>query len=102
MYIDAYARNIGLIPWDCQKAPNLARLGYKVLRGCRLYPDSHLGHSIMYVVVFMAAQSSKDGRLGGSPHNSYAGRHPEKRLVQGGTACPSVVNSPEGRRADGE
>ena len=75
---------------------------YTVLRGCRLYPDSHLGHSIMYVVVFMAAQSSKDGRLGGSPHNSYAGRHPEKRLVQGGTACPSVVNSPKGRRADGE
>ena len=59
---------------------------YTVLRGCRLYPDSHLGHSIMYVVVFMAAQSSKDGRLGGSPHNSYAGRHPEKRFVQGGTA----------------
>ena len=58
--------------------------------------------SFYNVVVFMAAQSSKDGRLGGSPHNSYAGRHPEKRLVQGGTACPSVVNSPEGRRADGE
>ena len=34
---------------------------YTALRGCRLYPDSHLGHSIMYVVVFMAAQSSKDG-----------------------------------------
>ena len=34
---------------------------YTVLRGYRLYPDSHLGHSIMYVVVFMAAQSSKDG-----------------------------------------
>ena len=75
---------------------------YTVLRGCRLYPDSHLGHSIMYVVVFMAAQSSKDGRLGGSPHNSYAGRHPEKRFVQGSAACPSVSNSPEGRRADGE
>ena len=34
----------------------------------------------------MAAQPSKDGRLGGSPQNSYAGRHPEKRFVQGGTA----------------
>ena len=32
-----------------------------------------------------------DGRLGGSPQNSYAGRHPEKRFVQGITAfhqCP--------------
>ena len=27
------------------------------------------------VVVFMAAQPSKDGRLGGSPQNFYAGRH---------------------------
>ena len=43
------------------------------------------------VVVFMAAQPSKDGRLGGSPQNSYAGRHPEKRFVQGSAAfhqCP--------------
>ena len=39
----------------------------------------------------MAAQPSKDGRLGGSPQNSYAGRHPEKRFVQGSAAfhqCP--------------
>ena len=43
------------------------------------------------VVVFMAAQPSKDGRLGGSPQNSYAGRHPSKRFVQGIAAfhqCP--------------
>ena len=49
-----------------------------------------LGHSYN-VVVFMAAQPSKDGRLGGSPQNSYAGRHPEKRFVQGIAAfhqCP--------------
>ena len=52
--------------------------------------------------VFMAAQPSKDGRLGGSPQNSYAGRHPEKRFVQGEHRIPSVSNSPEGRRADGE
>ena len=40
---------------------------------------------------FMAAQPSKDGRLGGSPQNSYAGRHPSKRFVQGIAAfhqCP--------------
>ena len=45
----------------------------------------------MGIVVFMAAQPSKDGRLGGSPQNSYAGRHPEKRFVQGSAAfhqCP--------------
>ena len=35
------------------------------------------------VVVFMAAQPSKDGRLVGSPQNSYAGRLPSKRFVQG-------------------
>ena len=49
-----------------------------------------LGHSYN-VVVSMAAQPSKDGRLGGSPQNSYAGRHPLKRLVQGIAAfhqCP--------------
>ena len=44
------------------------------------------------VVVFMAAQPSKDGRLGGSPQNSYAGRHPEKRFVQGKHRIPSVFN----------
>ena len=49
-----------------------------------------LGHSYN-VVVFMAAQPSKDGRLGGSPQNSYAGRLPSKRFVQGIAAfyqCP--------------
>ena len=51
---------------------------------------------------FMAAQPSKDGRLGGSPQNFYAGRHPTKRFVQGERRIPSVSNSPEGRRADGE
>ena len=56
----------------------------------------------MGIVVFMAAQPSKDGRLGGSPQNSYAGRHPSKRFVQGERRIPSVSNSPEGRRADGE
>ena len=40
----------------------------------------------------MAAQPSKDGRLGGSPQNSYAGRHPEKRFVQGKHRIPSVSN----------
>ena len=45
-----------------------------------------------HVVVFMAAQPSKDGRLGGSPQNSYAGRHPEKRFVQGKHRIPSVSN----------
>ena len=74
---------------------------YTVLRGCRLYPGSPLDHSYN-VVVFMAAQPSKDGRLGGSPQNSYAGRHPSKRFVQGERRIPSVYNSPEGRRADGE
>ena len=74
---------------------------YTVLRGCRLYPGSPLDHSYN-VVVFMAAQPSKDGRLGGSPQNSYAGRHPSKRFVQGERRIPSVSNSPEGRRADGE
>ena len=49
----------------------------------------------MYVVVFMAAQSSKDGRLGGSPHNSYAGRHPEKRFVQDVTAFHQWTILPE-------
>ena len=41
--------------------------------------------------VFMAAQPSMDGRLGGSPRNSYAGRLPSKRFVQGIAAfhqCP--------------
>ena len=45
----------------------------------------------MGIVVFMAAQPSKDGRLGGSPQNSYAGRLPSKRFVQGIAAfhqCP--------------
>ena len=49
-----------------------------------------LGHSYN-LVVFMAAQPSKDGRLGGSPQNFYAGRHPSKRFVQGIAAfhqCP--------------
>ena len=64
---------------------------YTVLRGCRLYPGSHLDHSYN-VVVFMAAQPSKDGRLGGSPQNSYAGRHPSKRFVQGERRIPSVSN----------
>ena len=41
---------------------------------------------------FMAGQPSKDGRLGGSPQNSYAGRHPEKRFVQGKHRIPSVSN----------
>ena len=68
--------------------------------GGRLLGDTRRLHSLAWlqtvprfapgsfynVVVFMAAQSSKDGRLGGSPQNSYAGRHPEKRFVQGGTA----------------
>ena len=49
----------------------------------------------MYVVVFMAAQSSKDGRLGGSPHNSYAGRHPEKRFVEDVTAFHQWTILPE-------
>ena len=40
----------------------------------------------------MAAQPSKDGRLGGSPQNSYAGRHPSKRFVQGERRIPSVSN----------
>ena len=52
---------------------------------------SHLDHSYN-VVVFMAAQPSKDGRLGGSPQNSYAGRHPSKRFVQGERRIPSVSN----------
>ena len=49
-----------------------------------------LGHSYN-VVVFMAAQPSKDGRLGGSPQNSYAGRLRSKKFVQGIAAihqCP--------------
>ena len=50
-----------------------------------------LGHSYN-VVVFMAAQPSKDGRLGGSPQNSHAGRHPSKRFVQGERRIPSVSN----------
>ena len=44
-----------------------------------------LGH-IYNAVVFMAAQSSRDCRLGGSPQNYYAGHLTEKRIVQGGTA----------------
>ena len=55
---------------------------YTALRGCRLYLDSHPG-SFYNVVAFMATQPSKDGRLGGSPQNFYAGRHPSKRFVQG-------------------
>ena len=43
----------------------------------------------------MAAQPSKDGRLGGSPHNSYAGRHPEKRFVQDVTAFHQWTILPE-------
>ena len=50
-----------------------------------------LGHSYN-VVVFMAAQPSEDGRLGGPPQNSYAGRHPSKRFVQGERRIPSVSN----------
>ena len=49
-----------------------------------------LGHSYN-VVVFMAAQPSKDGRLEGSPQSSYAGRHPEKCSSKASTAfhqCP--------------
>ena len=42
--------------------------------------------SFYNVVVFMAAQPSKDGRLGDSPQNFNAGRHPEKKFVQGVTA----------------
>ena len=64
---------------------------YTVLRGCRLYPGSHPDHSYN-VVVLVAAQPSKDGRLGGSPQNSYAGRHPSKRFVQGERRIPSVSN----------
>ena len=40
----------------------------------------------------MAAQPSKDGRLGGSPQNSYAGRHPSKSFVQGERRIPLVSN----------
>ena len=46
----------------------------------------------------MAAQPSKDGRLGDSPQNSYAGRHPEKRFVQGSAAfhqCPILPKAGE-------
>ena len=74
--------------------------------GGRLLGDTRCLHSVVWlqtvpgfapgsfynVVVFMAAQSSKDGRLGGSPQNSYAGRHPEKRFVQGKHRIPSVSN----------
>ena len=76
---------------------------YTVMRGCRLYPGSHPDHSYN-VAVLMAAQPSKDGRLGGSPQNSYAGRHPSNRFVQGIAAfhqCP-ILPKAEGRRADGE
>ena len=64
---------------------------YTVSRGCRLYPDSHPG-AFHNAVVFMAAQPSMDGRLGGSHQNSYAGRHPSKRFVQGERRIPSVSN----------
>ena len=47
------------------------------------------------VVAFMAAQPSKDGRLGGSPQNSYAGRHPSKRFVQGIAAFHQCSILPE-------
>ena len=53
-----------------------------------------LGHSYN-VVVFMAAQPSKDGRLGGSPQNSYAGRHPEKKFAQGVIAFHQCSILPE-------
>ena len=43
----------------------------------------------------MAAQPSKDGRLGSSPQNSYAGRHPEKRFVQGIAAFHQCSILPE-------
>ena len=46
-------------------------------------------------VVFMAAQPSKDGRLGGSPQNSYAGRLPSKRFVQGIAAFHQCSILPE-------
>ena len=55
---------------------------FTVLCGCRPYPGSH-PWSFYNVVVFMAAQPSKDNRLGGCPQNFYAGRHHSKRFVQG-------------------
>ena len=55
---------------------------YTVLCGCRPYPGSH-PWSFYNVVVLMAAQPSKDNRLGGCPQNFYAGRHHSKRFVQG-------------------
>ena len=53
-----------------------------------------LGHSYN-VVVFMASQPSKDGRLGGSPQNSYAGRLHSKRFVQGIAAFHQCSILPE-------
>ena len=49
----------------------------------------------MGIVVFMAAQPSKDGRLGDSPQNSYAGRLPSKRFVQGIAAFHQCSILPE-------
>ena len=77
--------------------------------GGRLLGDTRRLHSLAWlkivpgfapgsfynVVVFMAAQPSKDGRLGGSPQNSYAGRHPEKRFVQDVTAFHQWTILPE-------
>ena len=74
---------------------------YTVLRGCRLYPDLHLGHSIMYVVVFMAAQSSKDGRQEVLPKALMRVGIP-KKVRPRRHRIPSVFNSPGGRRAGGE
>jgi hypothetical protein len=78
----------GIAPIVCLNVPMSVTGGWKaswvipdvytVLRGCRLYPDSHLGHSIMCVVVFMAAQPSKDGRLGGSPQTLMRVGIPQK------------------------
>ena len=43
----------------------------------------------------MAVQPSMDGRLGGSPQNSYAGRHHSKRFVQGIAAFHQCSILPE-------
>ena len=60
----------------------------------RVTGDNQVGHSYN-VVVFMAAQPSKDGRLGGSPQNSYAGRLLSKRFVQGIAAFHQFPIPPE-------
>ena len=43
----------------------------------------------------MAFQPSMGGRLGGSPQNFYAGRHPSKRFVQGIAAFHQCSILPE-------